>query len=40
MFLSILSGEEKEAFLNLAINMAHVDGDFTSSEKVQINAYA
>ncbi|HRF58243.1 MAG TPA: hypothetical protein PLV58_12675 [Campylobacterales bacterium] len=40
MFLSILSNNEREDFLNLAINMAHIDGDFANAEKVQINAYA
>ncbi len=40
MFLSILNGEEREYFLNLAINIAHIDGNFSVSEKVQINAYA
>ena len=39
MFLSILSNEEKEDFLNLVINVAEVDGDFTQAEQNQINAY-
>jgi len=39
MFLSILSNNEREDFLNLAINMAHIDGDFANAEKIQINAY-
>lgn len=40
MFLSILNREERECFLNLAINIAHIDGNFSDTEKVQINAYA
>lgn len=40
MFLSVLTGEEKENFLNLLINTAEVDGDFTDNEKNKINAYA
>ena len=39
MFLSILNNEEKEDFLNLIINVAEIDGDFTESEKNQIGAY-
>ena len=39
MFLSILNNEEKEDFLNLIINVAEVDGDFSEKEKNQIGAY-
>jgi len=39
MFLSILNNQEKENFLNLIINVAEIDGDFTDNEKNQINAY-
>ena len=39
MFLSILNSQEKEDFLNLIINVAEIDGDFTESEKNQIGAY-
>lgn len=39
MFLSILNQEEKEDFLNLLINVAEIDGDFSDNEKRQINAY-
>jgi uncharacterized membrane protein YebE (DUF533 family) len=39
MFLSVLNENEKELFLNLLINAAEVDGDFTDNEKNQINAY-
>ena len=39
MFLSILNSQEKEDFLNLMINVAEIDGDFTESEKNQIGAY-
>lgn len=39
MFLSLLQDTEKEDFLNLIINVAEVDGEFTDAEKNQINAY-
>jgi tellurite resistance protein len=39
MFLSILNNEEKEDFLNLIINVAEIDGDFSEKEKNQIGAY-
>jgi hypothetical protein len=39
MFLSILNNQEKEDFLNLIINVAEIDGDFTQTEKNQIGAY-
>jgi len=39
MFLSILSNEEKEDFLNLVINVAEVDGDFTQAGKLVEEIY-
>ncbi len=39
MFLSILNNQEKEDFLNLVINVAEIDGDFTQAEQNQISAY-
>lgn len=39
MFLSILNNQEKEDFLNLVINVAEIDGNFTETEKNQIGAY-
>ena len=39
MFLSILNQREKEDFLNLLINVAKIDDDFSVNEKTQINAY-
>ena len=40
MFLSVLNSTEKEEFLNLVINVANVDGEFSDIEKAQVNAYA
>ena len=39
MFLSVLKESEKEDFLNLVINIANIDGEFTDREKSQITAY-
>lgn len=39
MFLGILNNKEKENFLNLLVNVAKVDGDFSDNEKSRINAY-
>jgi len=39
MFLSALNDNEKELFLNLIINTAEADGEFTDLEKSQIQAY-
>jgi tellurite resistance protein len=39
MFLSALQNQEKETFLNLIINLANVDGDFSDEEKNQLSAY-
>jgi len=39
MFLSILNNQEKEVFLNLVINVAEIDGEFTQAEQNQISAY-
>ncbi len=39
MFLSILNETEKENFLNLLINTAKIDGDFSADEKLKIQGY-
>lgn len=39
MFLNILNNKERDEFLNLLVNVAKVDGDFSDNEKSRINAY-
>lgn len=39
MFLSILNSNEKEIFLNLLLNVANSDNDFSGTEKNAITAY-
>ena len=39
MYLGMLSSEEKDLFLQLAISIASVDGDYNDVEKTMINSY-
>ncbi|WP_274880543.1 hypothetical protein [Vibrio harveyi] len=39
MFLNALNTQEKEVFLNLIINLANVDGEFSNEEQNQLSAY-
>ena len=39
MFLSVLNDNEKDLFLNLVINAAEADNEFSDLEKSQIQAY-
>lgn len=39
MYLGMLSCEEKDLFIQLAINIASVDGDYSDVEKTMINSY-
>lgn len=39
MYLGMLSSEEKDLFLQLAINVASVDGDYSDVEKAMIDSY-
>ena len=39
MFLGTLDSNEKELFLNLVVNAAEVDSEFSNKEKEQIEAY-
>lgn len=39
MFLSVLSEEEKQLFLNLAYTLAYSDGEFGKEEQALIDAY-
>lgn len=39
MYLGMLSSEEKKLFLQLAISIASVDGDYSDVEKAMINSY-
>lgn len=39
MYLGMLSSEEKDLFIQLAINIASVDGDYSDVENTMINSY-
>lgn len=39
MYLALLNDEQKELYINLAINLASVDGNFSQEEKAVIEAY-
>ncbi|WP_017191009.1 TerB family tellurite resistance protein [Vibrio harveyi] len=39
MFLNALNTQEREVFLNLIINLANVDGEFSNEEQNQLSAY-
>lgn len=39
MYLAILNREEKELFLNLAYELASIDGDYSDEENAMINGY-
>lgn len=39
MYLSLLNPEEKNLFLELAVTIAAADGDFSSDEKIMVQAY-
>lgn len=39
MYLSMLSGKQKENFLELAYQMAFIDNDFSEKERIMIESY-
>jgi tellurite resistance protein len=39
MFLNSLNNEQKEAFLDLALFVAHADGEFSDDEKLIVEQY-